>query len=313
MKFPNLMRALTGEILAIEPEKLRAILGFLEFRAAGGRYTPSEIQAKIADRRKPLEAAKGAVCIIPIYGTISRTCASLENASGGCDLEELDERFSEAVNNPTISSIVLDIDSPGGSVTGVPEFANKVFAARKKKTIIAVCSGTMASGAYWIGSAADSIVCTPSGQVGSIGVYRVHCNEAGSEDNQGIVYTILSAGKYKTEGNNLEPLSDEAKAFIQSQIDEYYSMFINAVAEYRGYDAADVRSRYGEGRCLLASQAKAAGMIDRIATLADVLEELVPVGPSPRNASARAELDRIKGLSSVVPPRTRGSGPGKTE
>jgi len=170
-----------------------------------------------------------------------------------------------------VKAIIFDVDSPGGSVEGVTELASEIYNARKKKPSIAVANAQAASAAYWLASAAGELVVTPSGQVGSIGVYVAHQDESKALENEGVRITLISAGKYKTEGNPSEPLADEARAAIQSKVDDYYTMFVKGVAQNRGSTQAAVRDGYGQGRMVLASQAVKLNMADRVATLDDVL------------------------------------------
>jgi signal peptide peptidase SppA len=170
-------------------------------------------------------------------------------------------------------AIVLDVDSPGGSVDGVPEFADEIYDARSKKPVIAVCNSMACSAAYWLASAASEVVCTPSGQCGSIGVYMMHLDESESLKQQGIKITVIKAGKYKAEGNSTEPLSDDARAAAQTSVDAFYSMFVRSVARNRGTSQTAVREGYGQGRSLMAAQAAGQDLVDRVGTFDDILRE----------------------------------------
>src|SRR5208283_803764 len=112
-----------------------------------------------------------------------------------------------------------------------------------------------ASAAYWIGSAAGELSVSPSGEVGSIGILSVHADYSRAEDAAGVGVTIVSSGKYKTEGNEHEPLGDTARAALQDRVSAYGRMFIRAVARNRGASFADVHDGYGEGRVVGASDA----------------------------------------------------------
>ena len=149
---------------------------------------------------------------------------------GGTSTERLGHQIDAAVNDDSIKTIILDIDSPGGSVAGVPEVADKIFKARDKKPVVAVANSMAASAAYWIGSAAQELVVIPSGMVGSIGVISAHTDVSKFEENQGFKTTLITAGKFKAEGNMFEPLGTEALESIQSVVDEYYDSFVSAVA-----------------------------------------------------------------------------------
>src|SRR5690606_4285100 len=130
---------------------------------------------------------------------------------GGTSTEQFGSWFDAALRDPAVSAIVIDVDSPGGTVTGVAELAEQIFEARGKKPIYAIANALAASAAYWIASAAEELWVTPSGDVGSIGVYAMHEDISEMEAEMGLKVTLISAGEYKTEGNPHEPLGDEAR------------------------------------------------------------------------------------------------------
>ncbi len=132
-----------------------------------------------------------------------------------------------------------------------------------------------ASAAYWIGSAAGEFYVTPGGEAGSIGVYAAHINRSAQLRKAGVDTTLVSAGKYKVEGSLYEPLSKDAERFMQSRVDDYYAKFTRAVARHRGVSVLAVRNGMGQGRLLGAQAAKAAGMVDDVATFDDVVRRLL--------------------------------------
>jgi len=170
--------------------------------------------------------------------------------------------------------VVLDVDSPGGAVNGVEELADEMLRARGQKPVVAVANTLAASAAYWIATAADEVVVTPSGEVGSIGVFAVHEDFSAALEAAGIRVSLVSAGKYKMEGNPYEPLGDEGRAALQERVDDYYGMFVGAVARGRGVAAKDVREGFGQGRLVGARQAVELGMADRVATLDETLDRV---------------------------------------
>ena len=131
----------------------------------------------------------------------------------------------------------MNVDSPGGLIDLVPETAALIRTVRETKPVIAVANTYAASAAYWLASQASDLVVTPSGEVGSIGVYMPHLDVSGWEEQQGVKTTLISAGKYKTERSPFEPLSDEAAAAMQDTVDKYYGMFTYGVAVGRGTSA----------------------------------------------------------------------------
>jgi signal peptide peptidase SppA len=226
------------------------------------------------------------VAIVPIMGTMAQRVSGFARASGGASTESIGADFDAAMKNPDVGAIVLHVDSPGGSVAGVPELAAKIRAARGQgKRIVAVADSLMASAAYWVASAADEVVASPSSVVGSIGVFSVHTDATAAHEKVGLKRTVIRAGRYKAEGNMFEPLSDEARAAMQAQVNELYDGFVADVAAHRGTTPDAVRAGYGEGRVVSAKQAVAQGLADRVATFEDVLAELT--GRRTPSASAR--------------------------
>jgi signal peptide peptidase SppA len=158
----------------------------------------------------------------------------------------------QAIDDPRVQSIVLNVNSPGGSIFGIDELAGEIFKARGEKRIVAIANSLMASAAYWIGSAADELVVTPSGEIGSIGVIGTHMDRSRSLEKEGIKMTLISAGEFKAEDSSYAPLSDEARAAMKARLDSYYGMFVETGARSRGITPARVHMNYGRGRMLTA-------------------------------------------------------------
>jgi signal peptide peptidase SppA len=229
-----------------------------------------------------------------LRGVIAHRMGGMDEMSGGMSAERFTSMIRSAAADPGISSIVIDVDSPGGTVAGVSEAADAVFQAREQKRIVAVANATMASAAYWIASQAHELVAVPSAldrSIGSIGVFTVHQDLSAHLEKEGVKVTLIKAGKHKAEANPFEPLSEELKAEIQASVDAAYGAFVKAVARGRGVSVADVKGGYGEGRALSAADAKAAGLIDRIASMDDVIGKLAGRRSA---AGMRAEGDELE-------------------
>ena len=180
----------------------------------------------------------------------------------------------QALKDESVSQILIDIDSPGGSVYGVAELADEIISARAQKPVIAIANSLAASAAYWIGACASEFYVTPGGEVGSIGVWQAHQDYSKAMDEAGVKTTLISAGKFKVEGNPYTPLDEDAQAFMQSRVDDYYAAFTKAVAKGRGVSIAQVRDGMGQGRVLGAEAALASNMVDGIASLDDVVRKM---------------------------------------
>lgn len=255
---------------AIRPDVLPGVVDAVRAHIQAGGDGEPEVAAE-PNAATRLGAA-GGTAVIPIRGVITPHPTLLGLIFGiDSSLGRLRKMVRRAVSDPDISAIVLDIDSPGGVVDGVPEMAAELRAARDRKPVVAVANASAASGAYWLASQATELHVTPSGDVGSIGVFGVHTDVSGLEQRLGVKTTLISAGKYKVEANPFEPLSDEARESIQQMVDAYYGMFVADVAKGRRVKEADVRGGFGEGRMVLAKPAVAAGMADRVGTVEDAI------------------------------------------
>jgi signal peptide peptidase SppA len=230
-----------------------------------------EVEAPQA-RRKVAEKTRTGVAILPLQGVITPKASILSMLFGGSGgLSLFREQLREAVASDDVDAIVLDVDSPGGSVAMVEETAAEIRAAREVKPVVAVANVDAGSAAYWLAAQATELLVTPSGMVGSVGAYILHLDFSGMNEKMGIEPTFISAGRYKTEGNPEEPLTDEATAHLQATVDDAYASFVADVAAGRGVPEKTVRRGYGEGRMLTAKNALEAGMVDGVETLDSVV------------------------------------------
>lgn len=278
-KYIRIVNAFFGATWAIMPEKLDAMAAFLRFAAQGGKYSPEDVAEHIG----PKAAANGqsgasptTIAVIPIQGIIDQKAARVDDISGpgGTSTERTAKMLRSALADQTVKAIILDIDSPGGTVYGVDELATEIFKSRGTKPIVSMVNSLAASAAYWLASSADEIVITPSGEAGSIGVYSQHTDVSKFLEAAGHKVTLVSAGEFKVEGNPFEPLTDEARAYVQTRVDDYYKSFTQAVARGRGVPVAKVRGDFGKGRVLGADDALKVGMVDRIATFDQTVQRL---------------------------------------
>lgn len=290
---------------AMHPAALQLVLALMEERVTYGRPSDEEIRDRIGIRRDNTSTVQGDVAVVSLIGPVMTRAAAMSTISGAKSLDDFRAEFRQALNDPDISAIVLDIDSPGGTVSGVPEMANEIKAARGQKPLIAVANYLAASAAYWIACACDEVVASPSAEVGSVGVYAAHTDRSGELEQKGQKVTLIHYGENKVEMSPFSPLTDEAKANVQSEVDAIGQDFVGFIAKARGVPTKDVQANFGQGRTKMARPAQEAGMIDRIATLDQVVNDLtkgsshkrdlmVPTGnllPALMEAAAR-EFDR---------------------
>lgn len=214
------------------------------------------------------------IALINVHGTIVQRASQLGMCEGGTGAQEIGAALDAALADQSVGQILMNFDSPGGSVFGIQELGDKIRSARAQKPIVGIADSMSASAAYWLLSQCGEAYVTPGGMVGSIGVYTAHENVAKALESEGIEITLISAGKYKVEANPFQPLGDEARAETQAQVDTYYRMFTNAVAKGRSVPVDQVRSGMGEGRMLLAEDALKAGMVDGVATFGEVVVKM---------------------------------------
>lgn len=226
--------------------------------------------------RKP-----GGVAVIPVKGVISNRVSIWDLLFGGgvTPPSWIVRQVKRAVDDEGVKAVVLEYDTPGGSVFGVPEAASALAALKGKKPIVAHVTGSCASAGYWLASAQDEISANPSAILGSIGVYMVHEDASKFWEEIGVKTTFIKAGQYKVEGNEYEPLTVEGEAHLQEMVDDYMALFIDSVAKGRGVTTADARSeRFGQGRAYVAARCVQRGLADRVRSMD---ETLIALGVDP--------------------------------
>ena len=269
---------------ALMPERLNAVSAVM---ARWSSHAPATAEvlagidvdkvAREARRQTATSVTGGGIAVLPLYGVITQRGNMIEDVSGpgSVSTQKFAAALRQALADESVSQILIDIDSPGGSVYGVAELADEIVAARAQKPIIAVANSLAASAAYWIGCSASEFYVTPGGEVGSIGVWQAHFDYSQALAAEGVTPTLISAGTYKVEGNPYAPLDSEAQAFMQSRVDDYFLAFSKAVAKGRGVPIAQVRNGMGQGRVLGADAALEQNMVDGIVTLDEAIRKIL--------------------------------------
>ena len=229
-----------------------------------------QIKSDAKDQRV-VTTSKG-VAVIPIVGSMSHRATGIEAMSGMTSYTTLQKQFEAAFNDPNVGSILMDIDSPGGSVAGAFDFRDYLMSKKGTKPVYALARDAMCSAAYLIGSTADKVYATQTARVGSIGVVAMHTDASGKMEKEGLKPTFISAGKFKTAGNPYEKLEGDKLKYLQDSVDESYDMFINAVADARGIDKKVIRDT--EARVYGGKKAVEIGLADGIRTYESVIAEM---------------------------------------
>ena len=229
-----------------------------------------QIKSDAKDQR--VATTNKGVAVIPIVGSMSHRSTGIEAMSGMTSYSTLQRQFEAAFNDPNVGSILMDIDSPGGSVAGAFDFRDYLMSKKGTKPVYALARDAMCSAAYLIGSTADKVYATQTARVGSIGVVAMHTDASGKMEKEGLKPTFISAGKFKTAGNPYEKLEGDKLKYLQDSVDESYDMFINAVADARGIDKKVIRDT--EARVYGGKKAVEIGLADGIRTYESVLAEM---------------------------------------
>lgn len=282
---------------AIEPKYGERVLGVLSRWARGEPASESDLQEARAARdsrtaRTSRNPSPRGIAVLPLYGMIAPRANLVMDYSGGTSCQVFSGMLADALADDAVGQIIIDIDSPGGSVAGVPELASELMQARTQKPVIGIANHLSASAAYWLGACCSELYASPSAEIGSIGVWTAHQDLSQAYADAGVKTTLISAGKFKTEGNEFGPLDPEAKSFIQSNVDGYFRQFTTAVARGRGVPLDAVRKGMGQGRCLPADQALSEKMVDGILDFNSLVRDMQA---RPRNARATARASAPAG------------------
>ena len=264
---------------AITPEMLIEIQGIYARHIKGETVDLASLAARIgkplSGGNKSISSTVNGVTVIDIQGAIAKKINILSDVSGGCSSQLVSAVFTNAVNDPAVKGIIINIDSPGGTVDGTSELADSIYQARGAKPVVAFSDGMIASAAYWIASACDSIyISGDTNPIGSIGVVSAHRDYSGYESQQGIKVTEITAGSYKRVASSHEPLNTEGKADIQSKVDFLYGVFVDAVARNRGTSSRRVLADMADGRVFLGKQSIKAGLVDGVSTLPKIIADM---------------------------------------
>lgn len=201
----------------------------------------------------------GNIGVIPVVGVIGKGLTPLEKMMGATDVNEIADALDAFAMNPEVEKVALQVSSPGGTVTGVEELANKV--RNLKKPTLAYTDSEMASAAYWIASAADRVLASGSASVGSIGVYMAIPDYSKAAEMAGIKMVVVKSGKFKGAGIEGTSLDEGQMANLQESVDTIHADFKAAVNMKRKL----VKAEAMEGQIFSGKQAAAQGLVTGLA------------------------------------------------
>jgi len=284
--YPHLADRLFNTPLLLHPQKLDAIIAGLGQRLLGtdglqidaAAISPrAALPAEMFTTRKGERTERGyrvneGVAVISAMGGLVHRTRLEADSSLLIGYNDLAADMEDALARPEVHAIALVLDSPGGEVSGAFELADRIYAARGRKPIVAVADGMAASAAYLAASAADEVVLTTTSYVGSIGVVMRHVDYSRALANEGINVSHIFAGEHKVDGNPYQPLPTSVREHLQADIEGLYQMFVQAVAKHRGMEEQAVRDT--RAAVYRGVAGVAARLADRIGTADAVISDL---------------------------------------
>jgi signal peptide peptidase SppA len=295
MPLPHLATRIFDTPLLIAPQKIEVILGALALRLGLDLPTPAVAVASQPAARKAFEVTPDGIAIIPIEGTLVHKAYGLDAESGMRSYVDIQNEVEDAATDPAVKGILLDVNSLGGEVAGIFELADTIYAARSAKPIFAVANANAFSGAYLLASGAEQIYTGQSSGLGSIGVIVTHLDMSANDEQRGYKYTIIHAGARKADFNPHTPLTEEARAAIEAELNRTYGMLVKAVARNRRLPEGAVRDT--EAGRYFGDEAIPIGLADRMGTKASALSDL-------RQATARPTISIPRGGKKVMAEET---------
>lgn len=256
----HLLHRLYGEAWLILPHAHAAMVAAVNAGAHGVEGTARDDVAVTAD----------GVAVVYISGVMDRGVGPMGKLFGFYDTAALAPTMAELAADPAVRAVVLSIDSPGGSVSGVPGAADAVLRLGAQKPVIAHTAGTMASAAYWVASGANAIYADKGASVGSIGVYMPFLDMSRMYSNAGVEVDIIKPDglDFKGAGFPGTALTAEQREQLVEQTRELYDEFAGFVSSRRGIAPEHMR-----GQAYYTSSALRAQMVDSVATLEDAVAD----------------------------------------
>lgn len=272
---PHLASRLFGQPHLIAPSSLEAIVAALAPRL--GVVAPRADAPASDGRQRDTLKKDGELAVIQVIGPLVQRAGLIGPDCGDItSYEALTQEFDAALADPTVKGIVLELDSPGGEVSGLFALADRI--ASSSKPVFAVSNEAAYSAAYAIASASDRVFVGRTAGVGSIGVVAMHVDQSAKNAKDGLKPTYVFAGDKKVDANPHEPLTDRARQDLQAEVDQLYELFVKAVAERRDMSQKAVRAT--QAGTYMGAEAVAADLADEVGTLEDA------------KAALRAEINR---------------------
>lgn len=225
---------------------------------------PYETQAVREENARRQMIADTGVAIIPVHGVLVSRSMQMNPCETMTSYEQVRAQVAAALADPAVEHIAFDIDSPGGSTTGAYELSDFLFEARGVKPMSAIIHYSGYSAAYLLASAIGNVSVSRTSGVGSIGVIAKHLDLSARNEQMGVKVTTIYAGAHKNDLSPHEPITEQSQKFLEEMVQNYYTQFVEAVAQYRGLSADSVRAT--EASVYFGQKGIDVGLADRIET-----------------------------------------------
>ncbi len=286
---------LANKPLLCLPEYAETMVSFLGERIG---VNAAGLQSGDFAARPASAAAPSGAAIIPVIGSLTHRASQLDAESGLRSYQAIGEELDAAMADNSVETIFLEFDTPGGTVSGAFDLADKIHAATKQKRVIAFVDGRCCSAGYLLASQASEIWATQTSEIGSIGVVMIHMDRSQQLGVQGVKPTFLFRGARKIDGTSALPLSAEAKASFEARIGEVYDMFVAAVARGRKMTPQAVTGT--DAAVYSATAALAGGLINGIKSREKVLTGK-PSAASAEQSSIKIDYSQFAPMRAFTP------------
>lgn len=280
----------------------------IEKAAVARKARPADLDLKTITGMVP--STKDAVAVVPVYGGIyqGNSPHAWDRGSG-----QIARRIDKMAARKEVKAIVLDINSPGGTVSAVQEINAAIARARAghKKPVVALLGDVAASGGYYIAAACDSIVAHPGTITGSIGVIFSGANVEGLMKKIGYRPEVIKSGKFKDIGSMGREMTAEERRLLQAMIDDSYDQFVAVVSTGRGIPADKLRAEIADGRIFTGRQALAVKLVDALGDTQDALDLAGELGKIGKNPRVIRDADPFSSIFSLLESRLGLFGAGK--
>lgn len=294
----RVLEAVLGQPWAITVDAYETILTVLQRENPDPQTIAAEIGVELDNTRTV--TVRNNVATIPIMGPLVPRADFFSEVSGLTAMEAVARDFTTALEDDEVGAILLAMDSPGGTAAGTAELAELIREARGVKPVIAQVTDMAASAAFWIATAADEVVTTTTGVLGSVGVIHSFIDDTEAMAQRG--FRRIDVVSSRAPKKRADPTTKEGRAQIQETLDDLEAAFIDALVHHRGVSEKTVVEQFGQGDVVIGRKALKANMADRIATFEQTharLERMLH-GESKRQVTVFAGLEPLPARASHI-------------